>query len=186
MKAEVKVLIEGYLMHESDGGIGCTVTLIKDNGKNIIVDPGTTKTPNEIEEKLKAEGLKLEDIDMVFLTHSHYDHFKNVGIFPNARIIEYWGAWDGDKISSRKQKFFSDDIELLKTPGHSLDSLSLIVKTDQGKIAVVGDLWWQENFPEYDKVAQDNEVLKIERQRILELADHIIPGHGNIFKTKNN
>jgi glyoxylase-like metal-dependent hydrolase (beta-lactamase superfamily II) len=181
---EVKVLSTGYLMHESEGGIGCTITLINDNGKNIIVDPGTTRTENEIKKTLEKHNLTLEDINFVFLTHSHYDHFKNIGIFPKATIIEYWGAWDGDKISSRKQKFFSDNIEIIKTPGHSIDSLSLIVKTDLGKVAIVGDLWWQENFPEYDKVAENNNVLAIERAKILELADYVVPGHGEMFKSK--
>jgi len=181
---EIKVLSTGYLMHEAEGGIGCTITLINDDGKHIIVDPGTTKTENEIEKNLENNSLTLKDIDFVFLTHSHYDHFKNIGIFPNAKIIEYWGAWDGDKISSRKQKFFSDNIEIMKTPGHSIDSLSLIVKTGLGKVAIVGDLWWQESFPEFDKVAENNDVLAIERAKILELADYVIPGHGEMFKTK--
>jgi len=183
---EVKVLITGYLMHEpeSDGRIGCTVTLVRDNDKNIIVDPGGIRTSDQIIKMLEKENLTADHIDFVFLTHCHYDHFKNIGQFPNATVIEYQGAWNNDRISSRKQKFFSDNIEIVKTPGHSRDSMSLVVKTEIGIIAIVGDLWWQENYPIFDKVAENNDVLAIERAKMLVLADYVIPGHSGMFKTK--
>ena len=39
------------------------------------------------------------------------------------------------------------------------------------------------DFPEKDQYAQNMEKLKITRKELLKIADYIIPGHGNMFKT---
>src|SRR5579872_410887 len=52
----------------------------------IIVDPGANR--DLLFEKLKTRGLSLEDIDYVFITHHHLDHAMNVGLFPNAKVID--------------------------------------------------------------------------------------------------
>ena len=71
--AKVKVLIQGYARKTKDGWLAASAAvLINDGGKNVLVDPGSNK--KLLLEKLSEEGLKCEDIDMIFLTHHHLDH----------------------------------------------------------------------------------------------------------------
>jgi len=80
------------------------------------------------------------------------------------------------------QEQFTEDIKIIKTPGHSYDALTLLVNTKDGIVAVVGDLWWKENYPQNDPYASDKEKLEESRKKVLEIADYIIPGHGKMFK----
>lgn len=178
----VKVLIKGYVSKDTGGHSCSTVTLVQDKNNNIIIDPGTLSDPNELIEKLKENSLSLNDINIVFLTHSHIDHYKYVGLFPNARILEYWGLWDKDKCIEFNG-ILNKNIKIIKTPGHSYDSITLVVKNDKGTtIAICGDVFWKKNFPKEDQYAQDNEQLIESRNKILKIADYIIPGHGDMFK----
>ena len=36
---------------------------------------------------LQARGLAPEEIDLVVLTHMHWDHCANADLFPNARVL---------------------------------------------------------------------------------------------------
>lgn len=183
--AEVKILIQGYLTtdfkNKKEAGTCPTISLIRDQGKIIIVDPGTVKDQKIIKNKLKAEDLTVDDIDIVAITHSHLDHYRNIGLFPRAKALDYWGLWEKDKLS-RLPGRLSQNIDILKTPGHSYDGISLIIKTKQGKIVIVGDLFWKENHPQKDPYASHPQKLKANRQKILALADYIIPGHGDILR----
>lgn len=182
--AEVKVLIEGYIYHGS--GIACsTCTLIRDSDKKIIVDPGTVKDQKEIILALKKEGLTTNDIDIVCVTHSHLDHYRNIGLFPKAKSLDYWGFWNKDRLNFNvKSRRFSKDIEILMTPGHNYDGITLLVKTKKGTIAICGDIFWRKNYPKKDIYAFNHERLIEDRKKLQSIADFIIPGHGRMFATK--
>jgi glyoxylase-like metal-dependent hydrolase (beta-lactamase superfamily II) len=186
--AEVKILIPGYTTADSilDSGLEktCpTISFVKTKNLNIICDPGVVEDQNIILKKLEAEGLKREDIDIVFLTHSHIDHYRNVGMFSNAKTLEYYGLWDKNTVDDWEEDL-AEDIKVIKTPGHSNDSLTMLVKTIDGVIAICGDVFWKENYPDNDEYAVDMETLKQSRKAVLEKADYIVPGHGDIFKVK--
>ncbi|MEK6820309.1 MAG: MBL fold metallo-hydrolase, partial [Nanoarchaeota archaeon] len=176
--AEVKILIKGYLSAETNGRTCSTISLIKDGGIIMISDPGTVKNQDVIKEALKKEGLKIDDINFVFITHSHIDHYRNIGMFPDAKTLEYFGIWEEDKQGEGWKENFSENIKIIKTPGHSNDNLTLLIKTNKGIVAVCGDVFWKENSPANDPYASDKEKLKESREKILKLADYIIPGHG--------
>jgi glyoxylase-like metal-dependent hydrolase (beta-lactamase superfamily II) len=197
---KVKILVQGYISEESGGGSCSTITLIQDNDINMVVDPGTLKDRQILIDALKKENLSIEDINFVCITHSHMDHYRNIGMFPDAKALDYWGVWEKDAVHDWNQKF-SENIEIIKTPGHSYDCITLLVKTEKGIIAVVGDVFWKENFPEHDKYASDTETrenqgfsasrkssisdtLKKSRALVLKKADFIIPGHGDMYKIK--
>ncbi|MBU2264720.1 MBL fold metallo-hydrolase [Patescibacteria group bacterium] len=185
--AEVKVLIEGYTTAdstESGEEKTCpTITLIKDGDNKIIVDPGVLDSQKILVDKLREEGLSVNDINIVFITHSHIDHYRNIGMFPEAKTLEYYGLWDKNTVQDWEEQF-SDDIKIIKTPGHSLDGLTFLVKTNDGVVAVCGDVFWKKNFPENDEYAIDSEKLKESRRIVSGAADWIIPGHAGMFKVK--
>ncbi len=185
--AEVKILIQGYTTAdtaESGEERTCpTITLVKDKDIVMVVDPGVLEDQKILIDKLKEEGLTIDDVNIVCITHSHIDHYRNIGMFPKAKTLEYWGLWDRNTAEDWKEQF-TDDIRILKTPGHNYDSITLLVKTDEGIVAICGDVFWKENFPEDDVYASDKEKLKESRKKVLEMANWTIPGHGGMFRTK--
>lgn len=189
--AEVKVLIEGYTTADSkkfgEEKTCPTITLVKDGDIVMIVDPGILEDQKILVEKLREEGLAIKDANIVCITHSHIDHYRNIGMFPKAKTLEYFGLWDKNIVEDWKEQF-TKDIKIIKTPGHNYDCISLLVKTKKGDVAIVGDLFWKENFPEPgdDPYASDREKLKENRKEILKIADYIIPGHGKMFKVEKN
>lgn len=186
--AEVKILIEGYTTADAIEQNGeektCpTISLIRDKNIIMIVDPGVLENQNLLVNKLKKEGLTINDVNIVCITHSHIDHYRNVGMFSKAKTLEYWGLWNRNTVKDWNEQF-TNDIQIIKTPGHNYDSITLFVKTDKGIIAVCGDVFWKENFPEDDPYASDKKKLKNSRKKILKMADYVIPGHGKMFKVK--
>ncbi len=185
--AEVKILVKGYVSGNNNNKSCPTITLIKDvdnEGKkvNMVVDPGILKDRKLLVDALKKEKLNLKDINWVCITHSHMDHYRNIGMFPDAKALDYWGVWNKDELFEACPKF-SKDIEILKTPGHNYDGITLLVRTVQGIVAVVGDVFWKEGYPEPDPYASDSERLKSSRELVQRKADFIVPGHGDIYKT---
>ncbi|MBR9683210.1 MBL fold metallo-hydrolase [Candidatus Woesearchaeota archaeon] len=184
--AKVKVLVEGFTsadQPDKEERTCPTITLVRDKNLIIVCDPGTLKDQSILINELKKENLTLNDVNVVFLTHSHIDHFRNIGMFPNAKVIEFYGAWHGDIVDDRQDQL-TENIKIIETPGHNYTSLTLIVKTDKGNIAICGDVFWKENYPEVDEYADDMNKLRESRQKLLEIADYIVPGHAGMYKVK--
>lgn len=190
--SEVKVLIEGYAKQIDKGWLASsTVTLIRSNGKNIIVDPGCNR--EKLLEVLSIEDLKTGDIDFVFTTHNHTDHILLVGMFENAKTINDTEIYDNDIQTEHENVVPGTDLKIVQTPGHDQFHCSLIAPTDKGTYVVAGDLfWWMDGetqktdigslLSHKDPYVKDEKTLENSRKTILEIADHIIPGHGKMFK----
>ncbi|HLC64613.1 MAG TPA: MBL fold metallo-hydrolase [Candidatus Nanoarchaeia archaeon] len=181
--AKVKLLVEGYLAKDTKGHTCSNVVLVQDGKTNIIVDPGTLPSQELLTQKLRQEGLAVEDINIVFITHSHMDHYRNIGMFPKAKSLDYWGWWIGDVWKTFSGKV-SKNISVIKTPGHSYDGITLLINTEKGKIAVCGDVFWKEYYPRIDPYAMDEKKLMGSRDKLLRISDFIVPGHGKTFKVK--
>jgi glyoxylase-like metal-dependent hydrolase (beta-lactamase superfamily II) len=184
--AKIKVLLPGFTnadcqKNNEEEMTRCTTALIFADDMIILSDPGVLPDQKILVEALKNEGLTVDDISHIFITHSHLDHYRNIGMFPKAKTIEFWGLWDGGKCDSYAEQF-SKDVKIIKTPGHSYDGLTMLVDTNDGVVAIVGDLWWSAKGPENDPFAINNEMLKESRAKVITLTDYIVPGHGDIFK----
>ena len=186
MVAIVKVLVNGFIDLDKYRGWSST-SLVLDKDIVMVLDPGTVYDPNEITEALKKEGFSVGDINYVCISHSHLDHYRNIGIFPKAKSVDFWGIWDKDKLISKEWNCeFSENIYMMKTPGHNYDGITIFVKTKKGTIALCGDVFWREDYPEEgkDPFAQDQQLLSQSRKKVIEKADWIVPGHDKIFKVK--
>ncbi|MCX6742172.1 MAG: MBL fold metallo-hydrolase [Candidatus Pacearchaeota archaeon] len=199
--AEVKVLVEGVhkQIENEKFDIGCTTVLIRSD-KNIIVDPGAFVNKDRLLEALKKEGLAPEKIDAVVLTHLHLDHIVNVSLFPKSKVLlkfingKYPGQFQRiDKGTLERfdilNEKIAEDISVIDTPGHSDDHVSVLVKTDKGKIVISGDAVGSEEWADINKKPNPEFVYSVEkynesREKILKIADYIIPGHGKMFKVK--
>ncbi len=184
--AEVIILVEGYIRHGA--GIVCsTCTLIRDGTQTIVVDPGTVADQSILIDALKRERLTVQDIDVVAITHSHLDHYRNIGLFPRAKSLDYWGLWDKDRLRfNTESRKFSKDIDIVCTPGHNYDGITLMVKTATGIVAVCGDIFWRKGYPKKDIYAFDEERLVKDREFLMKNADYVIPGHGPMFPTRRS
>ena len=181
----VEVLLTGYC--ESDEGgrseRACsTVALVRDGDLNVLTDPGSPPDPGVLVKALAERGLSPDDIDVVFVSHAHPDHSRLAGFFPRAAILDFWGRWEGDRLT-KGIRVVSEKITVIETPGHSDDSVTLMVETVDGIVAVCGDVFWGSEGPREDVYAVRPDLLERSRSRLLELADYIVPGHGDMYET---
>jgi glyoxylase-like metal-dependent hydrolase (beta-lactamase superfamily II) len=104
-------------------------------------------------------------------------------LFPEAKTLEFYGLWDKNSVEDWKEQF-TDDIKIIKTPGHDKTGITLIVNTSIGKIAVCGDVFWREDFTKEDPYADEPKKLIKSRKKVLEIADYIIPRHDDMYRVK--
>jgi glyoxylase-like metal-dependent hydrolase (beta-lactamase superfamily II) len=192
---KVEVLIEGYAHPNSDGTYTAspTCTLINEDGKLILVDPGCNS--KRLLNSLNDRGLTTKNIDMIFLSHYHLDHVLNIRLFPETDIYDGAILWQDDEETFYNDKIPHTKIEVIATPGHSTEQFSLkIIDDTLGKVCIAQDVfWWEDGKQKSDTVkdlmnlidpfANDLVALKDSREKVLEWADYIIPGHGRMFKT---
>ncbi|NOQ37853.1 MBL fold metallo-hydrolase [archaeon] len=204
--AEVYVLREGDLQVREDDTIfaPATVTLVKynaldsDEDRYLLVDAGGLEdTVEDLDRWLNPYKITHEDIYEVILTHNHPDH---------TGLVRFIGGEDGAMIygpdstynnrnaiySERKPEGqFGVDVYLLDTPGHeSSNDRSVFVGTENGRVAIVGDLMLNEaefrNIKDFSQWPPENKIAtRLSRLHIhSELPDiyEIVPGHGPSFK----
>ena len=188
--AEVTVLVEGYVKDAEEGeAVQATVTLVQDNGHNIIVDPGMTADPMAITTALRALDLTVDDIDTVFITHHHPDHTRYMGIFLGARVYDYDSIYASDRwLEGGDGHAITPNVKIMHTPGHTAQDATLVVSNvtnlaDMPITVAICHLWWYQGKDD-DPMAEDVVLLQASRQRILATADYIVPGHGAIFATR--
>jgi len=188
--AKVEILIEGYVIKEDKGErASSTVVLVQDKDINIIIDPGMVK--ETLAAALRKVDLKPEDIHYVLLTHYHPDHALGAVWFPKAKILDSEEVYEDDRISRHDGFIPATELAIMHTPGHSPEHCSLAVPTDKGMVVIAGDVFWWDDKEEQkidlnhpDEYAQDQKLLTESREKVLKLADFVIPGHGRIFKVK--
>ena len=139
--------------------LGSTNTvLIRDEGMNMIVDPGIIQLGRygAFISRLAEVGLKTEDIDLVVNTHCHYDHveanylFRGKPLIVHEKEVEYcrqlyWpeyeeafmGILDIDALSG--PKWLTEGVRVIETPGHTPGSITVVAETSEGPVACVGD-----------------------------------------------
>lgn len=87
------------------------------------------------------------------------------------------------------------DLKIIQTPGHEKFHASLAVPTQEGVYVIAGDVfWWRDNEEQktdrdslmrhQDPFVKDKDALAASREKVLEIADYIIPGHGKVFEVE--
>jgi len=139
--------------------LGSTNTiLVRDEGKNIIIDPGILQLGRYgcLLKRLAEFNLKLSDIDFIINTHCHYDHtesnylWRGKPLFIHKEEYDYaaelyWPEWrkafidilDVQMINGEKK--LTKNIRLIETFGHTPGSISTLVDTAGGLVACIGD-----------------------------------------------
>ena len=178
----VHVIHPGY----TGDRVGSTVSFVRDGDALIVVDPGMVNRRSLILDPLAELGVAPEAVTHVFLSHHHPDHTINVALFPNAEVVDFWARYiddqwldiegDGHRLGEHSQ--------LWLTPGHSEEDASLIVEADDGVYAMT-HLWWHsDRTPAVDPFSPDLKALERNRERVLAIADIVVPGHGAGFRVR--
>jgi glyoxylase-like metal-dependent hydrolase (beta-lactamase superfamily II) len=176
--ARLDVLFVGY----ADDRVAGTVSLIRDSDRVIVVDPGMVPSRSVILDPLAALGVAPEDVTDVVLSHHHPDHTVNIALFGEVPVHDYQAIYTRDEWDDRPADgvYLTPSVQLLATPGHTPQDLTVLVGTDHG-VAALTHLWWSAAGPADDPYAPDADLLRAQRERVLGLADRIVPGHGTPF-----
>ena len=202
-QAEVNEVYNGLVF-----SLGSTNTmLIRDEGMNIVFDPGMLQLGRYGSFKLRlAElGLAPEDVDVVVNSHCHYDHvesnylFKGKPLYIHEKEVEYcnqlyWPEWTDAYMGIMDLKAFTGEkkitknIRLIETLGHTPGSISALVETGEGLVALVGDaVIVKEDYLEMrpptvvtKNIAAEQSVESMKKVRMLN-PKLIIPGHDAPF-----
>ena len=164
-----------------------SVTLLEHDEQHILVDTGGRGMFHPLKIALKEHALDPSDITMIILTHLHLDHAYNVSRFPNARLFAWMHEWrDGETMRIKNIDGFRllDTITLLQTPGHAEEHLSVVVEGDDNSTTVIaGDAVNEEYLLTclIQSFVYDEALYRKSADRILRVADTVIPGHGRIF-----
>ncbi len=182
--AEVHILFNGYAEDrtETTSGVASTIAYVRDGNIRVIIDPGMVPNLSSILEPLAALGVAPATITDVIFSHHHPDHTLNAALFPSARFHDYWAIYKDDNWESRPAEGYnlSPSIRLIETPGHTPQDITTLVGTRNGIIAFT-HLWWSAEGPAEDPLASDLAALHSNRQRVLQVATQIVPGHGAPF-----
>ena len=182
--AVVHVLHEGYV-REGTGGdrVGSTVTLIRDAGRVIVVDPGMVADRAGLLTAVADSGTAPGEVTDIVFSHHHPDHTVNAALFPAARIHDYWATYDGDLWTGREPGEFvlTPSVRLVPSPGHTAEDITTLAATVDDVFACT-HAWWGPDGPEEDPLATDQQALRASRERILAVATVIVPGHGPAFR----
>ncbi|GFG38317.1 hypothetical protein Cfor_12196 [Coptotermes formosanus] len=194
MTYKVHVLYDGYSKMADEGMVAnCTCTLIK-GPKHIVVDTMTPWDKEKIITGLGHHGVECSDVHYVVCTHGHSDHTGNNNLFLNAKHIVGFSISCKDlyfihPFETGEPFIIDEDVKVVPTPGHTLTDVSVLVNTkDKGLVAVTGDLFEREeditNPSLWQLVAgsDDPEKQQQNRNKIMQIADWIVPGHGPIFR----
>ena len=134
------------------------VTYVETENHKILLDLGTTV--KYIKEKLSELSIAIEDIDYVFITHTHNDHIKALPNFikkynPYICISPIMYAEipelkDYKKVLLYDTQVDLDDsiIDIIKTSHDSNDSRSFVIKSNNSSIVYLTDTGYinQKNF----------------------------------------
>lgn len=175
----VFLLKPGSILRDNSGRIldaRSSVTLIVCKERRIVVDTGLAGEDRLILNALEHLGITVNEIDTVINTHDHSDHCGNNHLFAQATILV---PADGEQIAS--------GVRAMKTPGHSFDSISVVVE-DSRRVVIAGDAVptmsnFLKNVPPFLHV--DRELAVSSMAKIVSVADIIVPGHDSPISVRD-
>jgi hydroxyacylglutathione hydrolase len=172
--------------------------ILADN-KHILIDPGHIITPflgepayERLVQQISKDGIKIEDIKMLLITHAHGDHFEAASKFKEksqALIAlhkddaESFMRSGGGKVDIYLEEGelkmnppLQDNLEIIGTPGHS--SGEVCVYWPSHKVLAVGDVVFYRNTGRCDLPGGDPWLLKQSIEKLAKLdVEYLLCGH---------
>src|SRR3989338_11285770 len=143
---------------------GSNVYVLKLKSQNILIDISSREARREFLEDLTKLNIKPEEISIILLTHSHWDHIGNLDLFKNAKVFSFENI----------EKLNIKGIKAIKTPGHTKDSLSFLYED----VLFSGDTLFHEgigrtDFPESEPEKMQKSLNKLKKLKY----EILLPGH---------
>ena len=206
--ANVEVLTYGFSFGSDQGAFGlATNALLTVGNQTIVVDTGPSSRRSWLYDALQSKNLAPEDIDVVILTHMHWDHCQNTDMFRNARILVHPAELDyarnpnrsdfnvaqymADIVDKMKVELVSEGdrvvegISIVETPGHTIGHISVAVSAGGENVLIAGDA-----LPDSGAVARglptnvfyDVEDARTSVEKMVTSAQIFYPGHDRPFR----
>lgn len=204
MSPTYEIVVQGNNLRLKDDFLGMSnVTLIGSDDGPILFDTGGYVSRLGLIKRLRERGLEPSDIPTVFLSHLHFDHSHNIDLFPDATFIVSRQEWDYvanphpddilmpwgvlDWLSDHKLEIIDGEgslargISYFPAPGHTPGCYAIRLDTaDNGCVVIAGDAikYAKEAILRRCDLAFDTiEVGTASIERIMAMADRIVPGH---------
>jgi hydroxyacylglutathione hydrolase len=167
--------------------------------KHILIDPGHIITPytkeagfDKLVKGIEKDGLKIEDIGLIFITHAHPDHIEAAMKFKEksgakvalhkleAPIFKMFKGGDVDVILQegplKIDNLVTEKLEVIHTPGHSTGEVSLYWPAK--KALAVGDVIFFHSTGRVDLPGGNPGELKDSIERMSKLdVEYLLCGH---------
>ena len=210
--ATLDVLTYGFALTTDQGSFGySTNSLLRVGNHNILIDTGPSSRRPFLVKALKARDLEPADIDIVILTHMHWDHCQNTDLFTNARVlvnpteIDYArnpNKWDlavaagmADMMRNMKVDVVSegdkivDGVSIIETPGHTKGHMSILAEINGENVLLAGDA-----MPESGTVSRgipynifwDVEDAQESVEKMVAASNVFYPGHDRPFRVEGD
>lgn len=192
---KVSVLLEGYSYTDTEKKYRAngTCTLVTGKDKKILVDTGSPRDKQRLLEKLKEHNIAPEEVNYVVCTHGHVDHVGNLNLFSNAILMVSHDILQEQDVYVDPPENFNkgapycidrENVQVITTPGHTHGDVSVVVRdTEYGTVVICGDVFEHEGDDNlWEEFSEFPEKQRESRKRVLEIADWIVPGHGEMFK----
>jgi len=205
--AEVIELAPGIYQLRSEKP-GSHVYLIKGDTKNILIDTGVAKKFSALKRRLTKLGLYVRGINLIILTHEHYDHIGATAFFHRTAVVAAHRLaankleLQDEFVTFRKYKdqpskpFWVDiwledgsiidlgnyELQVIHTPGHTSGCICLY--EPRVKLLFTGDTVFAGGTLSEIAVGGNvsDYVNSIRRLSNLKVK-HLYPGHGRVSST---
>uniref|UniRef100_A0A158R485 ILEI domain-containing protein n=1 Tax=Syphacia muris TaxID=451379 RepID=A0A158R485_9BILA len=145
------------------------VVLVQDGPCSIVINTGLPIQKNEIVANLAAKGIVANKLDYTVITSGFPQFIGNANLFPTSQFITPF------------VNLCSSKTQIMRTPGPSPDSISVIVRNVpmMGTVAITGALFVQDiDVNRIDSAfVWDTNELYTSRRKVICISDWIIPGH---------
>lgn len=208
---QVKLLVPGCPVRTDRGLLGGASIVLFAGKQKVLYDVGAFGNRHPLQAALEDNKVKPEDIDIVILSHLHWDHALNVEAFPRAEFIisrqelEQAGnpvtrdsatpAFMVDVLKNYRLRVIEKDIELadgvrvMLMPGHTAGLLTAYAVDDEGvRHVVAGDAIPHASngvSGENERTWFDAKQSKNSIKRLMEMGDIVYPAHDRPFRVKN-
>ena len=148
---------------------GSCVYLIKENNKKILIDTSSYAARDELLENLSEIEIDPKEIDLIILTHNHWDHIQNIELFKNAKI------YSSENLDENTEIKEIPELKILSTPGHAEEAKCYLYKG----ILFSGDTIFDKGYiGRVDLPGSSMEKMKESLEKLQKIEYEILaPGH---------
>lgn len=198
--ADVDPLLGGQGQSSDQGSIGfCGVYLVHAQGRRILFDCGHAGRRRALLRALGDRALAPRDIDLLVLSHAHWDHVQNADLFsdvlihPAEELAPHGNPiippWTAAILGGVALQPASDGLDLAPgvtvtaLPGHTAGSIGLTVTTPTGTALLTGDAVPSAGALRRGRCssAVDDEAAARSMALVRAHADVVYPGHDEPF-----